>query len=200
VLIILLNIIAWATRTLIVRKLKGLDEFICKTILRLSVSLKLTNSDPAVTVVSPRMGTHGWPFANADPFPGADADPLYQSEHVKDLYLKIEPNYSGRYVMRPCYSNGHFVSSYDRCRFTVPVLWDKKLQTIVNNESSEIIRMFNASFNEFIPAEKAALDFYPQELRAEIDAVNEWIYPNINSMSNMPVQGNDFMTFFRWRV
>lgn len=133
----------WATRTLIVRKLKGLDEFI------------------PVTVVSPRMGTHGWPFANADPFPGADSDPLYQSEHVKDLYLKAEQNYGGR--------------------FTVPILWDKKLQTIVNNESSEIIRMFNVAFDEFIPAEKAALDFYPKELRTEIDAVNEWIYPNINN-------------------
>jgi putative glutathione S-transferase len=83
----------------------------------------------------------------------------------------------------PAAPHGYFVSLYDRCRFTVPVLWDKKLQTIVNNESSEIIRMFNVAFNEFIPAEKAALDFYPVELRAEIDAVNEWIYPNINSVS-----------------
>lgn len=85
----------------------------------------------------------------------------------------------------PTALHGYLVSLYYRSRFTVPVLWDKKLQTIVNNESSEIIRMFNASFNEFIPAEKAALDFYPQESRAEIDAVNEWIYPNINSMSSV---------------
>jgi len=69
-------------------------------------------------------------------------------------------------------------------RFTVPVLWDKKLHTIVNNESSEIIRMFNTAFNEFLPAEKAKLDFYPPELRKDIDALNEWVYPNINSALN----------------
>ena len=52
----------------------------------------------AVTVVSPRMGDHGWPFANVDKFPDADVDPLYGSEHVKDLYLKAEPSYTGRSV------------------------------------------------------------------------------------------------------
>jgi putative glutathione S-transferase len=133
----------WATRTLIVRKLKGLDSLI------------------PVTIVSPRMGNQGWPFAQVDPFPAADEDPLYKSEHVKDLYLKADPNYSGR--------------------FTVPVVWDKKLHTIVNNESSEIIRIFNTAFNEFLPAEQAALNYYPEELRAEIDGLNEWIYPNINN-------------------
>ncbi|KAG6828600.1 hypothetical protein H0H92_007341 [Tricholoma furcatifolium] len=133
----------WATRTLIVRKLKGLESII------------------PVTVVSPRMGSQGWPFANVDAFPAADADPLYQSQHVKDLYIKADPDYGGR--------------------FTVPVLWDKKNHTIVNNESSEIIRMFNTAFNEFIPADKAALDFYPERLRSEIDELNSWIYPNINN-------------------
>jgi len=133
----------WATRALIARKLKGLDSLI------------------PVTVVSPRMGSEGWPFAQVDAFPAADEDPLYKSEHAKDLYLKADPNYSGR--------------------FTVPVLWDKKLHTIVNNESSEIIRIFNTAFNEFLPAEKAALNYYPEELRAEIDGLNEWIYPNINN-------------------
>ncbi|PBK68942.1 glutathione S-transferase [Armillaria solidipes] len=133
----------WATRTLIVRKLKGLDDIV------------------PVTVVSPRMGTDGWPFAPADQFPGADADPLYNSQHVKDLYLKAESHYEGR--------------------FTVPVLWDKKLQTIVNNESSEIIRMFNTAFNDKLPADKAVLDYYPESLRAEIDSLNDWIYPTINN-------------------
>ena len=52
----------------------------------------------AVTVVSPRMGSHGWPFAQVDPFPGADEDPLYHSEHVKDLYIKACPDYGGRSV------------------------------------------------------------------------------------------------------
>jgi putative glutathione S-transferase len=67
-------------------------------------------------------------------------------------------------------------------RFTVPVLWDKKFNTIVNNESSEIIRIFNTAFNEFLPADKAALDYYPEKLRSQIDALNEWIYPHINGL------------------
>lgn len=52
----------------------------------------------AVSVVSPRMGNLGWPFATVDEFPGADADPLYQSAHVKDLYLRADPDYGGRSV------------------------------------------------------------------------------------------------------
>ncbi|KAJ7598949.1 glutathione S-transferase [Mycena floridula] len=133
----------WATRTLIARKLKGLEGII------------------PITIVSPRLGKDGWPFASVDTFPGADADPLYQSEHVKDLYFKADPDYEGR--------------------FTVPVLWDKKLHTIVNNESSEIIRIFNTAFNEDLPADKAALDLYPESLQAAIDSLNEWIYPSINN-------------------
>ncbi|KAF5329963.1 hypothetical protein D9611_010448 [Ephemerocybe angulata] len=133
----------WATRALIVRKLKGLEDII------------------PVTTTSPRMGAEGWPFASVDPFPGAEDDPLYGSKHIKDLYLKADPEYSGR--------------------FTVPVLWDKKNETIVNNESSEIIRIFNSAFNHLLPAEKAAVDLYPEELRGEIDAVNDWIYSSINN-------------------
>lgn len=133
----------WATRTLITRKLKGLEDLI------------------SVSVVSPHMGEHGWPFASVDPFEDADVDPLYGSQHIKDLYLKAEPEYAGR--------------------FTVPVLWDKKHETIVNNESSEIIRIFNTAFNDSLPADKAAVDIYPQALRSEIEALNEWIYPGINN-------------------
>lgn len=133
----------WATRTLVVRKLKGLEDLI------------------PVSVVSPRMGTDGWPFAKVDQFPAADVDPLYNVDYVKDLYFKADPNYSGR--------------------FTIPILWDKKNHTIVNNESSEIIRIFNTAFNDFIPKEKAALDIYPQALRSEIDSVNEWVYDDVNN-------------------
>ncbi|MBT3306481.1 MAG: hypothetical protein HN377_08355 [Alphaproteobacteria bacterium] len=61
---------------------------------------------------------------------------------------------------------------------TVPVLWDKKTKMIVNNESSEIIRMFNSAFDQITGN---ALDFYPQELRAEIDAANERLYANVNN-------------------
>lgn len=60
----------------------------------------LTLYTSAVTVVSPLMGTDGWPFAPADNFPGTEADPLYGSQHVKDLYLKADPHYSGRFVPR----------------------------------------------------------------------------------------------------
>jgi len=133
----------WATRALIVRKLKGLESII------------------PVTVVSPRMGPQGWAFAQIDSFPDADKDPLYHSEHVKDLYIKADPNYGGR--------------------FTVPLLWDKKLNTIVNNESSELIRLFNHEFNDLISAEKAAIDIYPKDLRPQIDELNDWIYPGINN-------------------
>lgn len=133
----------WATRTLIVRQLKGLEPFV------------------DVTIVSPRMNEHGWPFASIDPFPGADVDPLFQSNYIKDLYLRVEPEFKGR--------------------FTVPVLWDKKTNTIVNNESSEIIRMFNTAFNGELPADKAALDLYPEKLRSSIDELNEWIYDTVNN-------------------
>lgn len=107
------------------------------------------------------MGEHGWPFANVDPFPAAGVDPINHAEHVKDLYNKADPHYDGR--------------------FTVPVLWDKKHQTIVNNESSEIIRILNTAFNDMIPADNAAVDIYPEQHRAEIDSINEWVYDNINS-------------------
>jgi len=61
------------------------------------------------------------------------------------------------------------------------VLWDKKNHTIVNNESSEIIRIFNTEFNDLIPADKAKVDIYPEGLRSEIDSINDWVYNTINS-------------------
>lgn len=64
-------------------------------------------------------------------------------------------------------------------RFTVPVLWDKKHNTIVNNESSDIIRMFNESFNDI--AGNTSLDFYPESLRPQIDEVNDWVYNELNN-------------------
>lgn len=63
----------------------------------------------------------------------------------------------------------------------MPVLWDKKHQTIVNNESSEIIRIFNTAFNDLLPPEKATVDIYPESLRAEIDTLNDWVYDGLNS-------------------
>jgi len=130
----------WAHRTLIVRKLKGLEEFI------------------GVTVVSPHMGQHGWPFASADSFPGAEKDPHNNAQHIKDIYLKIDPEMTAR--------------------FTVPILWDTKEKTIVNNESSEIIRMFNSEFGELAGN---AIDLYPAEDRKEIDEINDWVYNTVNN-------------------
>lgn len=66
-------------------------------------------------------------------------------------------------------------------RYTVPVLWDIKTKKIVNNESSEIIRILNNAFNEFLSPDKAALDLYPESLREEIDALNSWVYDDLNS-------------------
>lgn len=133
----------WAHRTLITRKIKGLEDYV------------------DVTVVSPHMGNHGWPFAKADAFPGAGDDPVIGAEHIKDLYLKVQPDYDGK--------------------FTVPLLFDKKLNKAVNNESSEILRIFNTAFNHLIPEDKAAIDLYPEALRGEIEASHEWIYPTINN-------------------
>jgi putative glutathione S-transferase len=107
------------------------------------------------------MGSEGWPFAAGDEFPGADKEPFYNSTHIKQLYFKANPDYSGR--------------------FTVPALWDKKLETIVNNESSEIIRIFNTAFNDLLPEDKKAIDLYPSDLAAEIDQINEWVYDKINN-------------------
>jgi len=123
-----------------VRKLKGLEQIV------------------PFSVVSPRMGANGWAFHAADPYPDANIEPLYQSSYLKDLYLRADPNYSGR--------------------FTVPVLWDKKQHTIVNNESSEIIRMLNSEFDADAPGKP---DLYPAELRKGIDEVNEWVYDLINN-------------------
>ncbi|KAI0948090.1 hypothetical protein AcW1_009689 [Taiwanofungus camphoratus] len=119
------------------------------------------HAKPDVSVVSPHMDSDGWAFASVDPFLGATVDPLYNSQHIKDLYFRVEPSFCGP--------------------FTVPVLWDRKTHTIVNNESSEIIRMFNSAFDHLLPADKATLDFYPEPYRKEIDEINEWVYETINN-------------------
>ncbi|KAF9942674.1 S-glutathionyl-(chloro)hydroquinone reductase [Mortierella antarctica] len=108
----------------------------------------------SVDVVHWHMQENGWPFKDGY------EDSLYGSKFIRDIYFKAQPDYSGR--------------------FTVPVLWDKKTQTIVNNESSEIIRMLNTAFDKIVP-EKAGVNFYPDHLKADIDATNEWIYDTVNN-------------------
>ncbi len=114
----------------------------------------------SVSVVHPYMDDEGWSF-DSD-FPGATGDDLYQLQRMHQLYTKAQPDYTGI--------------------ITVPVLWDKKRQTIVNNESSEIIRIFNSAFNPLIEDRQAReLDFYPLQLRDKIDEINAFVYNNINN-------------------
>ncbi|MCM2291190.1 glutathione S-transferase family protein [Allorhizobium sp. BGMRC 0089] len=108
-----------------------------------------------VSVVHPLMLENGWTFQQED---GATGDSLYGQDYLWQIYLKADPTYSGR--------------------VTVPVLWDKKRQTIVSNESAEIIRMFNSAFNDLTGNR---LDFYPQDLREEIDQLNSRIYDRVNN-------------------
>ena len=109
----------------------------------------------SVDVVDYLMGPKGWKFS--PDVPGCTPDTINGCEYMREVYFLADKDYKGR--------------------FTVPVLWDKKTKTIVNNESSEIIRMLNSEFNEFCATDKQrALDLYPESLKAEIDELNEWIY------------------------
>lgn len=108
-----------------------------------------------VSVVSWLMGEHGWTF---DPDHGSTGDALDGFEYLHQRYTADDAQYSGR--------------------VTVPLLWDKQQQRIVNNESAEIIRMFNSAFDDLTGNN---LDFYPPALRGEIDALNQRIYPAINN-------------------
>ncbi|MEM1244233.1 MAG: glutathione S-transferase family protein [Pseudomonadota bacterium] len=127
----------WASRTLMFRKLKGLEKII------------------SLSFVKPYMGDHGWEFGAQHE---ESNDPLHQANYLYEVYLKANPQYSGK--------------------VTVPVLWDKQKQTIVNNESSEIIRMLNGEFNALTDNQQ---DFYPENKRIEIDEMNRFIYDNINN-------------------
>ncbi|TVQ36078.1 MAG: glutathione S-transferase family protein [Geminicoccaceae bacterium] len=109
----------------------------------------------AVSVVHWHMAEHGWTFALTE---GATGDPLHGARYLHEIYTRAAPDYSGR--------------------VTVPVLWDTLRQTIVSNESADIIRMFNTAFDE---AGAAREDVYPEELRPAIDALNARIYDAINN-------------------
>lgn len=128
----------WAHRTLIFRKLKGLEGMI------------------SVSAVHPLMHENGWTFQDG---PGVIADPIFNADYMYQIYTAAQSDYTGR--------------------VTVPVLWDKKNNTIVSNESSEIIRMFNSAFDE-VGANKD-VNFLPEDLRGKIDELNDFIYPNINN-------------------
>jgi glutathionyl-hydroquinone reductase len=108
-----------------------------------------------ISIVHWFMGEYGWTFAQGE---GVIPDSLFDAEYLYQIYTQADSDYTGR--------------------VTVPVLWDKQTQTIVNNESSEIIRIFNSAFDE-IGAKEG--DYYPLALREEIDGLNERIYHNINN-------------------
>ena len=112
----------------------------------------------SVSVVHPLMPDESWVFGE---YPGATEDHINQAHYLYENYLKVDPIFNGL--------------------VTVPLLWDKKQQTIVNNESSEIIRMLNSAFNAFAGTDVADIDYYPEALRKEIDEINEPIYNNVNN-------------------
>ena len=107
------------------------------------------------SVVHWRMAENGWTFAEA---PGVVPDPILHARFLHEIYTAAQPGYSGR--------------------VTVPVLWDKERRTIVNNESSDIIRMLTRAFDD---AGARPGDYYPEPLRADIDAVNARVYDNFNN-------------------
>ncbi len=131
----------WASRTLMARKLKGLEDVI------------------SVTVLDPRLTEKVWRFGDdISAIPGTQSDPLYSAEYLYQIYLRAKSDYTGQ--------------------ITVPVLWDKHKETIVNNESSDIIRMFNDGFGNLA---RESIDLYPIDLRPEIDDVNNRLYDHFNN-------------------
>ncbi|MGL3608826.1 glutathione S-transferase family protein [Rhizobium sp. G187] len=127
----------WASRTLMARALKGLEDMI------------------SVTVVAPALSNQGWAFGG---YPGADADPLFGASHLHELYTRADPDFTGR--------------------ATVPVLWDEKTGTMVNNESADIIRMFDTAFEALVPSD---IRLYPEDIGDEIDALNARVYDLLNN-------------------
>jgi putative glutathione S-transferase len=117
--------------------------------------LKMLENVISVSITEPLYGKTGWEFGTT---PGATPDQANGKATLAEIYLLADPHYSGR--------------------VSVPVLWDKKRHTIVNNESAEIIRMLNSAFDAFT---EVRTDYYPLALRAEIDRINDIVYPNLNN-------------------
>jgi putative glutathione S-transferase len=128
----------WAHRTIIVRKLKRLEEAI------------------GMTVVDPVRDERGWAFGDG---PGFSHDPVNGFHFLSEAYYATDPSYTGR--------------------VTVPVLWDKQSKQIVSNSDDDIMRMFETEFGAF--ADQRSPDLFPEEHRAEIEALNEWIYQTLNN-------------------
>jgi putative glutathione S-transferase len=128
----------WAHRTVIVRKLKGLEDAI------------------GMTVVDPIRDQRGWAFHDG---PGMGPDPINGFAFLSEAYLATDPAYNAR--------------------VTVPALWDKETKRVVSNNDDDIMRMFELEFDAF--AQHNDLDFYPEEHRSAIDALNAEIYESVNN-------------------
>lgn len=128
----------WAHRTIIVRRLKRLEQAI------------------GMTVVDPVRDERGWAFRDG---PGYSHDPVNGFQFLSQAYTATDPSYTAR--------------------VTVPVLWDTQSKQIVSNSDDDIMRMFETEFDAI--GDGGALDLYPQEHRAEIEALNEWIYETFNN-------------------
>jgi glutathionyl-hydroquinone reductase len=127
----------WATRVLVARKLKRLEDAV------------------SVTIAEPAMTDEGWRFGD---YPGADRDTVNGATYLHQIYTRADPHFTGR--------------------ATVPALWDRRRGTIVNNESADILRMFNSGFGALADA---SIDLYPPDLSAAIDALNAKVYDSLNN-------------------
>jgi len=127
----------WATRVLIARKLKGLEDVV------------------STAIVEPVMTDQGWRFGDET---GADRDAVNGATYLHEIYSRADPHFTGR--------------------ATVPALWDRERRTIVNNESADLLRIFNSGFGALADD---AIDLYPEDLRAGIDALNDEVYPSLNN-------------------
>ncbi|MBM7068627.1 glutathione S-transferase family protein [Actibacterium sp. 188UL27-1] len=119
-------------------------------------ALKGLEAHISVSVVDPDMMDKGWEMSGD--YPGATGDPLYDARYLSEIYTRADPQVSGR--------------------VTVPILWDKRRETIVSNESSEIIRMFNSAFDGLTGN---AADYWPKDLRGPMEPVNDRIYGTVNN-------------------
>ena len=128
---------------------------------RTMIARKLKNLESviSVNVVNSHMGDDGWTLLGNEP--GATLDEVNGKRFLHEIYTAAKPDYTGR--------------------VTVPVLWDKQRQTLVNNESADILRIFNVAFDGLQGAGKSDLDLYPQAKREEIDELNDVIYHTVNN-------------------
>ncbi|KAK4961634.1 hypothetical protein LTR10_002124 [Elasticomyces elasticus] len=145
----------FAHRANLVRKLKQLDKYA-------GIDISIVKPYPKDEPGTP--GKPGWRFNHkneGEPYEGATEDKLFGYRYMNEVYFRADKSYEGRY--------------------SVPVLWDTKLNTIVNNESAELLRDLQTAFNELLPASVAEMSLYPKELQGEIDTIAGWMSDHLNT-------------------